>query len=664
MNPVPMSSRALGGVALLVMLAACGGASTPPPEVATDPALTASRPGELVSYVQGKLRARQVQRQQAGGALVDSAPATSMPLPSAGVAAPPPAFSNTLVQEAGVDESDLLKTDGTYLYALAAQPGAGAQLKVYQLGGSANLVQLPTLVLPADGATSVDTDGMLLSDDARSLAVLTRAWAPVPEGDVCAGGCVSPGMPIGGTPVWMQSSVGIQRVDVSDPAAAAPGERLSIQGTLVDSRRIGDALYVVTVHTPQLAVDTLPPSATEAEREAMIGQLTAADVLPKVRSNAGAAQQLVAETDCYLQPANASLALQITTITVFDLASPALAHSSRCFVGGAEAIYMSTSNLYLATTRWPYATGGPLIYPEPIRTDIHKFALDASGVVYRGTADVPGHLGWDAQRKSYRLSEFNGDLRVITFTGSTGWATLADASSATAPPPSPATLTVLREQPDHTLQVLSTLPNDRHPAALGKPGEQVYAVRFIDARAYLVTFRTIDPLYVLDLSDPADPRVAGELVTPGFSDDLYALPGGLLFGVGKDVDASGRVSGLKAALFDVADPSQPRELSSLRMGEAGSSSALDFSRHGLNLLVKDGVARIALPVSLTSAPYGAWVQGLQRFEVDTRSRSLQSAPMLGAAGAAPDGDLGSQRSLQIDDLVVYLSGGSLTGYAW
>ena len=92
--------------------------------------------------------------------------------------------------------------------------------------------------------------------------------------------------------------------------------------------------------------------------------------------NGGPAQPLLAETDCYLQPANASLAVEFTTITVFDLRSPTLAQRSRCFVGGSEALYMSTENLYLATTRWAYlADAGGLVYPQKIQTDIHKFSL-------------------------------------------------------------------------------------------------------------------------------------------------------------------------------------------------------------------------------------------------------------------------------------------------
>ena len=117
---------------------------------------------------------------------------------------------------------------------------------------------------------------------------------------------------------------------------------------------------------------------------------------------------------------------------------------------------------------------------------------------------------------------------------------------------------MLRESTvDRTLVTLATLPNDQHPEPLGKAGEQVHAVRFVGARGYLVTFRTIDPLYVLDLSNPTDPRTAGSLDVAGFSDYLFPLSDALLFGVGRSVDASGRAAGIQLGVFDVADAGHP-----------------------------------------------------------------------------------------------------------
>ncbi len=249
-------------------------------------------------------------------------------------------------------------------------------------------------------------------------------------------------------------------------------------------------------------------------------------------------------------------------------------------------------------------------------TVIHKFALAHGSVSYRGTGSVDGHLGWDPQRKSYRLSEHNGDLRVLSFTGSFGWFNLQDAQTVA---PSPAKLTALRERSsDQTLQAVASLPNAARPAHIGKTGEQVYAVRFLGDRAYVVTFRRTDPLYVLDLSKPTDPKTVGELEVAGFSDYLFPLPNNLLLGVGRDANSNGLVNGLK----------------------------------------------VALPVTLASTPYANWQHGLQKFEVDTSARTLRAVGLAGPVVNTAQASLWLERSVQMGDTLYYLNNGALTGYGW
>jgi hypothetical protein len=654
---------------LALVLGACGGGgggdapATPAPQDGGG-ALSLARPGELTTFVQDRLRKLGAQ----GRLPRDIIPLGSGGLPSTSVAMSPDTAptggelprSGTLLQEEGVDEADLIQTDGSHFYTLHAQAGAPLQLQVHRRAADGRALALGSLSLPADGALDVRSDGMVFSADRRSLTVLSETWSPAPAGDVCPEVCLAI------LPQWMHASVGVQRIDVGDPAAAAAGERLSIDGFLVDSRRVGDTLYVVTAHRPVLALENLPASAGAAEREAAIGRLTAAELLPRVRRNGGASTPLLADTDCYLQGANASLSVQFTTITAIDLRSSSLAATSRCFVGGSEALYMSTGNLYLATTRWSYDSDTPsIVFPGAMRTDIHKFALQGGSVVYRGSGVVDGHLGWDAQRKSLRLSEHNGDLRVLTFTGQEGWATIQDAGGTGAKSPSPARLTVLRESAGSAvLETVATLPNAARSAPIGKAGEQVHGVRFVGDRGYVVTFRRVDPLYVLDLSDPADPQAVGELEVTGFSEHLVPLANGLLLGVGRDADADGTVGGIKVALFDVSRPERPSERASLVLGSAGSGSALDHSRHGLNLLQVGDVARIALPVNLSTSPYAGWQQGLQRFEVDTAARTLRPLPLLAAGSADGTSALWGERSVQVGDWVYHLAHGTLNSHPW
>ncbi|MBL8289871.1 MAG: beta-propeller domain-containing protein [Rubrivivax sp.] len=660
-----------------VVLAACGGGggeSAPDPDPGS-PALKPSQPGDLTAYVQRVLRERAAQR-RAGSALGDAG--TVMPLP-VGAAAPatgaPPSFANALTQERDVDEPDLLKTDGVHLFSLDRRDSAKPLLRTTRRLASGALEERGSAPLALGSASALTPHGLVLAGDGKALAVASEAWAGI-VGNPCVDLCPAllPG------PVWMRNLVAVERFDVADPAAPAATARVEFDGRVVDARRVGDYLVLVSEYQPMLAADQLPPDATAAAREAAIAATRGADLLPLRRLAGGSTQPMLGETDCWVQPANASLSLSVTTITVFDLRAPNLAPASRCFIGGTEALTMTPQTLYLASTRWGYtgASGGAaavLRYPASMRTDIHKFAFDANSgrLAYRASGEVEGHLGWDPERKSYRMGEHDGALRVLSFTGTVGWATIDDANGTNGTsgttPPSPATLTVLRETMGSTggrLEALATLPNARRPLPLGKAGEQVHGVRFAGARGYVVTFRQIDPLYVLDLTDPADPKVAGVLEAPGFSDHLVPLSERLLLGVGKEVDAAtNRVGGVKVSLFDVADATRPRELATQVFGGGGSFSGLDASRHGLTVLQAGTTMRLATPLFLVDASFADPRDRLQRLEVDLVAGSLNVKPALAPpAPAPPPGAIAEQRSVLIGDNVYWLQAGRLGGYAW
>lgn len=629
----------------LALLAACGGGSAPPeaPRSSTA-ALVPARPGELAAYVVERLRARQ------SSPLLTTA--TGAAPPSAAAVSAVDSRSHTLVQEAGVDEDDLIKADAGSVYTLY-----GGELRRDRLNPDGSVERLQALVLPPEaGDFHTDFLGLHLSEAAGRIVVLGTGW----ELGAWGGGCG----PADICPAFGQITVvpTVQHVLLQPVALGTPGAaqtRLVIDGRLVGTRRVGNQLIVVTTHVPALAVDALPPTATAAEREAALAALTAADLLPKVRVGSAAPVPLVSEAECHLQPGNGSPAVEITTITLLDLASDTLARQSRCFVGGTEALYMTPDTLYLATTRDSYPVDTlPLVYPATIRTDVHKFDLGGGTATYRASGSVDGHLGWDTTRKSYRLSDWNGHLRVLSFTGSIGWAAAGDAATT---PPSPATLTVLRQDGDQ-LREVSRLPNAQRPAAIGKPDEQIFAVRFVEDRGYAVTYRVLDPLYVLDLSVPADPRTAGELEVTGFSQDLVPMGSGWLLGVGREAGPDGVVTGLKLALFDVRDAAVPKLQAAQVLGGPGSGTALDSARQGLNLKWQDGVARVALPVQLVQPDH---VQhGLQRIEVNPAAGTLTLKPLIEAAPDAGWSTLAADRSLQIGERVLWLSDGRLDAWDW
>ncbi len=706
-QPAP---KLLLGFATVVLLTACGGGggSTDP---STNPisdasrvgALAVSQPGELLGYVRDRVRQRWAQQTTTGatGDLVS----TPAPVPAA-VASPAPApsaaaspgmtgdiRSGTTVQEAGVDEADLMKSAGAYVYSLdtiqmnvvtsSTEVGRNPTMNAHRRLPDGRIEPASTVKLPGDERSWTQVSGLLLASSAQRAMVIGEVVTPY-RAPVCAGGaspvadCIPTGAPapavgigVSLPPFWSSVvyNVRLHAVSVSSTGSLAASTRFDVTGRLVGTRQIGDTLYLVTTLSPSLPTDILPVTASTAERDAALARLATTDVLPTISVDGGTPQPLVKDTDCFLQNTNASTSVAITTITAIDLSNAALPRQSRCIVGGTEALYMSPQSLVLATTRYNYSgTGGGGVsttawrYPFDITTDLHRFALAATGVDYRGSGTVKGHLGWDSNRKPYRISDFNGDLRVLTFTGEFGWGIVDDASRVAA---SPATVTILRERSsDRSLQVVSQLPNAQRPAALGRPGEQVYAVRFLGDRAYVVTFRQTDPLYVLDLSNPADPRVAGELLVPGFSDYLYPLSNGLLFGVGRDASTAGLVGGVKVSVFDVRNPAQPTELATRTFGARGSQSGVDFSSRGLNLLEVGGTARVALPLSLTDRNYMAVDQGLQRLEVNTSTGAMTVKPLLKAPSVMAGVGIGADRSLQVGAQIYYLSQGQLFGFDW
>jgi hypothetical protein len=299
-----------------------------------------------------------------------------------------------------------------------------------------------------------------------------------------------------------------------------------------------------------------------------------------------------------------------------------------------------------------------------MRTDIHQFAIENGTINYVASGDVAGHLGWDPKRAAYRMSEYQGDLRVLSFTGNQGWSDPADATNKNKPA-SPATLTVLRpEAGTSRLRAIANLPNVNRPAPLGMPGEQIYGVRFEAKRAYLVTFRQTDPLYLLDLSNPVDPRVLGELKMPGYSDYLFPIANDLLLGVGKDATEMGQVQGVRVALMDLRNPTVPKETKVLSFGARGSSSGLDYSPHGINLLQIGNRVRVTLPLNLVASPGLSPSSGLQAMEVDVDKINLEPYRFIPSLASNAGGDIASDRSIQTGEFVFYWSRGQLTSQRW
>jgi uncharacterized secreted protein with C-terminal beta-propeller domain len=214
-------------------------------------------------------------------------------------------------------------------------------------------------------------------------------------------------------------------------------------------------------------------------------------------------------------------------VVTVDAADPTDLESLGVTTNG-ETVYASTDRLYLAT--W----GGRNA------TDVHAFALDGSATSYVASGTVPGVL-----RDRWSMDEHDGVLRLALAHGR-GWSAQQNG------------VTTVREDGDELRMAGSV-------RGLG-PDEEIKSVRWFDDLAIVVTFRQTDPLYTVDLSDPAAPRTLGELKIPGFSEYLHPIGDDRLLGLGQDATMRGEVLGGQASLFDIGDLADPARLDTLALG--------------------------------------------------------------------------------------------------
>ena len=693
----------------LIFLAACASEPNPPSrESRTGGSLVVANENSLSTYFEEAFNQEGTSQPTGAGG---SGEATSESAPAADSSSSSQ-VSGTNLQESGVDEADLIKTDGRYIYSIDKTEQAttlGPADEVIVANPSTNSIRIMDSqgagLTPVNRIENLAPDsqlsGLYLTDNGERL-VATASLSGNYYGSWFCPAC------------FANQKTDLLFIDVKDPANAAVKTELHFDGALISSRRTGNTLYLAMRHYPR-GYSTATPESSDTNQEPVTRPAT--DYLPTYSINQEPKQPVVDPSECYLQP-GAKPSADIITLVAIDLSTDTPTLNSRCFVGSAEALYASTESLYLATTRYDYQVAGSNAeYSPGITTDVHKFAFDALELEYRGSAEVRGHLGWHQDRKSFRFSEKDGLLRVLTFDEDQAGPEIAiddgdfvdDGSTETsespvAPPDagsggdssqnptkSPVLLTILKEDPKSaTLQQVAQLPNSTRPEPIGLPGERLYASRFIGDRAFLVTFQVTDPLYVLDLSDPADPFVAGSLKVDGYSDYLHPISDTLLLGIGKDAIPDDRQNqfgdgrgawyqGVKLSLIDVSDPSNPREADKIILGKRGTEAAVLRDHHGLTGLLAGDTYRIALPVklhedagSLTSAPkpwsfYNYSQAGLYRFNISVVNQTITAIPplIISNKNQHPLGqNVDNDRSVIMGDNVHYLHWGQFWSQDW
>jgi hypothetical protein len=368
----------------------------------------------------------------------------------------------------------------------------------------------------------------------------------------------------------------------------------AIEGSLIDARQIGQAVRVVISTQPRLVFPAQPESASNGERvaanQAVISRAGLDAWLPHYEETSGGATS-TGHIACSAvsRPATYSGANLLTVLT-FDLTSDALGSGNGSSGADGNTVYGTDTSLYVAgDERWLTAAAAADAGPgmsagaaasTPGRaatgqqTDIYRFDITSPGPPrFAAGGSVPGYL-----IDQYALSEWQGHLRVATTTG-TSWA-LADGPPADTQTSSSAVYVLSIRGP--VMQLAG------HVTGLGRT-ERIYSVRFMGPAGYVVTFRQTDPLYTVDLSDPAQPRVRGSVALTGYSAYLHPASGTRLIGIGRQADAMGHVGGTQVSLFDVSDLAAPTRLATFALTAAISSA--EFDPHaflywpGLHLMV-------------------------------------------------------------------------------
>ncbi|MFM7136023.1 MAG: beta-propeller domain-containing protein [Planctomycetota bacterium] len=475
---------------------------------------------------------------QAGGRDQGDALVASVAVPGTAAAD----HSGTNNQVAGVEEADIVKTDGRFVYAV--------------IGGDLVVIDPDPASLRVVSRTPVAgrAEGLFLGDGRVTVVCCEWDWPDVGNPLVADPfmGELSVAAPIVGEPTTARliepaveastsiacfpmpaGRVVVHVFELADPAAPVLVERTALEGSLLAARAIGESVYLVVENGDALQA------------------AVAGGPLPDFLVNAAV----------YLSAGDTGGGL-VTVARLSTTDGRPGVDAAAVMVGMGSTIYASGDAVYVAGTSWGGGAGPT--------TSLTAFSL-GDRIEHLASGSVPGFVP-----DQFAMDEAaDGTFRIAT---QTGWWPRT-ASSA---------VHVLERQ-------------GRDFVTLGSvtgiaSGEDLKAVRFIDDQAFVVTFEQVDPLFVIDLADPRNPRITGELRIPGFSSYLHPMEAGRLFGIGQgDTWNTGKLS-----LFDVSDPARPAEVDAVMLGDpdgwAFSEAAWDhhafswFATHGL----------VAVPVTETT----------------------------------------------------------------
>ncbi|RME36880.1 MAG: hypothetical protein D6788_10685 [Planctomycetota bacterium] len=615
-------SRRLIAVSMLLMLPGCGVLERlgliGPKETGSSKLIPFQSEKELTDYIRSQVQERgaalrtfdtavepsvSVLENRNGAAPVMADAGTSGASASE-PAAPPADFSQTTIQEAGVDEADVVKTDGTYVYAIR-NTATEARLTIARIFPPDQLALMGEMSLEGYGRELYLHDGKVIALSEQSGGFFIQVEAPAVEGGGMMGESMmgdsagtadeppstqegSAGVAAGETleiavidPSVMPPDTRFERprtivtiIDVQDPTAPAMLSQTTFDGVVSSSRLIDGVLHLVLSNHQVFYFDVFPMLGMPGMD---VGDIQAEDVLPRytrVEPDGSSTEGPVLTFDELYRPTDPD-GFGVVTVVSMDIDAGGT-FSAVGVVAEPGLIYSSLDAMYLTDTQYDFSGR------TRETTDLYKFAYVDRGSMPVATGTVPGRI-----LDQYSMSEYQGYMRVAT--------TVGPQFSIFGGPASPSrnNVYVLRHDGD-TLTVVGQVEDIA-------PGETIQSARFVGDRGFLVTFEQIDPFFTLDLSDPANPQVVGKLKVPGFSTFILPMDEDHLLTVGRYIPENGGFPwGVQLSIFDVSDFAHPVQTSNVILGQdSGAWSEALTNPKALTYFPQRGL--VAIPLQLQNA---------------------------------------------------------------
>lgn len=518
-------------------------------------------------------------------------------------------FSTTNTQVQGVDEGDIIKTDGKYIYF---SPGYGDYVSIVKASPANAMKEVARLE-----TEDYIVDEMYLNNN--QIVLITRGNKNMPQILPAVGSASTTAKMAADYAYYGDTSVAKVFVyDLKNIDDIKLVKTFEIDGNITNSRKVGNSLYLISsnylsTNNDEYILPTFKDSASNKEATLDLAEM------------------------CYLPEA---LSRNVTTISGIQLNKLSEPASMTSYLGNSETIYMSTDNLFITTQTYDYSHNRP--YASTTRTNIYKFALDNGKATFAERGKVDGSV-----LNQFSMDEYDGYFRIATTT----WTTSGNRSN---------NMFVLDSKLDKVGQLTNIAPN-----------ENIYSVRFLGDKAHMVTFEVMDPLFVIDLATPEKPAILGELKIPGYSVYLHPYDENHLIGFGYDtaeIDGSVSIRGMKVSMFDVSDLANPKEKFTTVIGDNGTYSEL-LNNHKVLLFNKEKNI-MAFPIevrTLTAAErndrwaYGKFAfQGAYVYSIDMEKGFVLDASISNSEkNIAGDYNEYVQRLVYINDTIYTASNNSI-----